>query len=86
MLGDRQLTADPIETNSKHRWGAGSKKKPSWSQADMLNYIREPRGVREIHSDGFLAIPVSVPSAYECECGFSGLFKSDKCARCERKL
>lgn len=37
---------------------------------------------REVHSDGFLAI--TTESAYVCECGFEGVFKAEKCARCGR--
>jgi hypothetical protein len=53
---------------------------------DMLSFIRERRAGRAVHSDGFLALGGMVEAAYECECGFNGLFLDVKCARCGKEL
>jgi hypothetical protein len=54
---------------------------------DFLLHIRDKFGKeRECHSDGFLAIPPWVPPSYECECGFNGVFRAEKCIRCGRSV
>jgi hypothetical protein len=54
--------------------------------ADMLEFVRTNRVGRECHSDGFLSVSGMVEPAYECECGFRGLFVSETCARCQKTL
>lgn len=51
---------------------------------DMLEFIRTKRYAREVHSSFFLA--VDLPAAYFCKCGFTGVFRSERCARCNRRI
>ena len=54
--------------------------------SDFLDWIRRRRAPLEVHSDGFLALSGLVEPAYECECGFNGVFVDVVCARCGRSL
>ena len=54
---------------------------------DFLEWVRTPRPGRAVHSDGFLALSGLVKPAYECpSCGFSGVFVSERCTRCNAIL
>jgi hypothetical protein len=52
------------------------------SHRDFLEWIRTPRVGRAVHSNGFLSFGGVVTPAYECECGFRGMFESETCVRC----
>jgi hypothetical protein len=49
---------------------------------DMLEWIRTPKRATVQYRDGFLTLSDITKPAYECECGFSGLFEDTRCARC----
>ena len=59
-----------------------SKRIRNGTHKDMLDYMRTTRYAREVHSSFFLSVAGIGRAAYECECGFNGVFKSDKCTRC----
>ena len=57
-----------------------------YKHSDVLGFMRTRRAAQSVHSDGFLALSGLVTPAYECECGFSGMFESETCVRCGRKV
>jgi len=63
-----------------------SKKYGRVAHKDILGLMREKRIGRAVHSDGFLALSGMVEPAYECECGFNGIFMDVKCARCGKEI
>jgi hypothetical protein len=53
---------------------------------DMLEYIRTPQRATVKYRDGILTLSDISKPAYECQCGFNGLFEDTKCARCGKSL
>jgi len=58
----------------------------SYKHSDVLEFMRRRRAGLAVHSDGFLSFGGLMSPAYECECGFSGMFESETCARCGKRI
>lgn len=78
---DGEVECRPVEYRMDRR-KMYTRKKGWVTHKEFTDYLRDQGRAREIHSDGFLAI--SVKAAYTCGCGFEGVFKAVKCARCGR--
>lgn len=61
-------------------------KKGWYKDSDVLALMRQRRAGQAVHSDGFLSFAGMVTPAYQCSCGFNGMFEDVKCARCGRVL
>lgn len=61
-------------------------KKGTYKHSDVLAFMRSRRAAQAVHSDGFLSLSGTVTPAYECECGFRGMFESETCARCGKPV
>jgi hypothetical protein len=57
-------------------------KKGIYNDSDVLSFMRTRRAGQNIHSDGFLSFGGVIEAAYECECGFRGMFASERCIKC----
>jgi hypothetical protein len=57
-------------------------KKGWYKDSDVLSFVRTRRAAQAVHSNGFLSFGGVVEAAYECECGFRGMFLSETCSRC----
>jgi hypothetical protein len=53
-----------------------------YNDSDVLSLMRTTKVGRAVHSNGFLSFGGVVEAAYECSCGFRGLFLSETCSRC----
>ena len=75
-------------TEDSNRFNYSRQPKGKWlNHETMLNWIRTSRpGTQGRQSDGFMSVSHLVSPAYECECGFSGLFESEACVKCGRIL
>jgi hypothetical protein len=57
-----------------------------YEDKDVLALMRKRSQGQAVHSDGFLSFAGMVEPAYECECGFNGIFSDVKCAKCGKAL
>ena len=85
IASDYPVDAKPNESGAENQFVKTSK--GTVSHKDLLGEFRKKPTPRVIHSDGFLAMSgLDIAIAYECECGFMGIFKANKCIRCGTNL
>ena len=60
--------------------------KGMYQDRDVLALMRQRRAGQAVHSNGFLSFGGVVEAAYECECGFRGMFASETCAKCNSPI
>ena len=57
-----------------------------YNDSDVLSFMRTRRAGQNIHSNGFLSFGGVIEAAYECDCGFRGMFASERCVKCGKEL
>jgi len=81
IASDTPVDPKPNESGAEGRYT--NTQRGAVSHKALLGEFRKRPVPREIHSDGFLALSsLGIETAYECGCGFTGIFKSEKCVRC----
>jgi len=84
---DRPVEARPVEDHPELKRVKSKRfKGKNVTHKDMLDMMRTTRFAREVHSSFFLSTGGVGESAYSCKCGFEGMFKASKCARCGAKV
>jgi hypothetical protein len=57
-----------------------------YNDSDVLSFMRTRRAGQNVPSSGVLYLAGKVEAAYECSCGFRGVFIDTHCARCGKEL
>lgn len=55
-------------------------------KSEWLEHLRSPKKGQHIYRNGFLSLSGLVEAAYECSCGFRGIFESNICHKCGKTL